>query len=232
MTTLWHDVRYGFRMMARSPIVSVVATLSLALGIAANASMFALLNAWLFEPLPYADQDELVLLRTLRSGDPMEMAGGMSVPNFRDLVAASPSVDVATVYAIERANLTGLEAPEQLSVVTATPSIFDVFGVQPALGRGFRPEEGVEGAGRVVVLEHDYWQRRFFGDRDVLGRTVTLDGDAYTVVGVLPEAFDLIPANVHAFRPTDFADQAENRTPQSFLAFVRLRDGGRHPPQP
>jgi putative ABC transport system permease protein len=152
------------------------------------------------------------------------MAGGTSVPNFRDLVAASRSLDAATTYTMERSNLTGLEVPEQLTVVVATPSIFDVFGVPPALGRGFRPEEGVEGAGRVVVLEHDYWQTRFLGDRDVLGRTVTLDGEAHTIVGVMPEAFDMLPANVHAFRPSDFDDRLETRSSRGMMAVGRLLD--------
>ena len=225
MSTLIQDLKYGFRMMARSPVVSGVAILSLALGIAANASIFSLLNAWLFEPLPYADQEELALLRTVGDDDPVEMAGGISVPNFRDLVEGSSSLEAATLYAIERANLTGMETPEQLSVVAATPSIFQVFGVPPALGRGFRPEEGVEGAGSVLVLEHDYWQRRFLGDHDVLGRTVTLDGATYTIVGVMPEDFDMIPANVHAFRPTNFDERAEDRASRPYLAFVRLSDG-------
>jgi len=110
-------------------------------------------------------------------------------------------------------------------VISATPSIFDVFGVQPSLGRSFRPAEGVAGAGNVLVLEHDYWQRRFLGERDVLGRTVTLDGDSYTVVGVMPPDFDMIPANVHAFRPTDFEAQREDRASRPYLSFARMRHG-------
>lgn len=212
-------------MMARSPIVSGVAILSLALGIAANASMFSILNAWLFEALPYTDQEELVLLRTWNLDEPVELAGGISLPNYRDLVEASPSVESSTLYTMERSNLTGLEVPEQLTVVVATPSIFDVLGVPPALGRGFRPGEGVEGAGRVLVLEHDYWQRRFLGDVDVLGRTVVLDGESYTVIGVMPESFDMIPANVHAYRPTDFAELMEVRASRGHIAFLRMRDG-------
>lgn len=225
MRTLFQDVRFGLRMMAKSPIVTLVAVGSLALGIAANASMFALLNSFLLEPLPYADQDELILLRTLYEGEPLEFAGGLSVPNYRDLVEAGRSLESSTIYEIERANLTGLEQPEQLSVVVATPSILDVFGVQPSLGRGFRAEEGAEGAGRVLVLEYDYWQARFLGDPDVLGRSVTLDGDAYTIVGVMPEAFDMIPANIHALRPSNFDDRAEARAGRGMLAFGRLVDG-------
>jgi len=97
MARFWHDVRYGIRMMAKSPIISGVAVFSLALGIAANASVFSIVNAWLFEPLPYAEQDRLVLLRTLEVDDPIELAGGISVSNFRDLVEASPGVEAATI---------------------------------------------------------------------------------------------------------------------------------------
>ena len=225
MGTLVGDVKFGFRMMARTPVVTLVAVVSLALGIAANTSMFSVLNSFLFEPLPYENQEELVLFRTLRTGDNIEMAGLVSVPNFRDYEAASRSIEISAIYMTERANLTGLDVPEQLSVIVATPNLFDLFGVSPALGRGFRPEEGAAGAGDVVVLEYDYWQRRFVGDRDVLGRRITLDGTPYTIVGVMPEAFDMIPANVHAFRPSDFADQAENRASQRFWGFARLRDG-------
>lgn len=225
MATLVQDLRYGVRMMARSPVVVGIAMLSLSLGIAANASIFAVLNSFLLEPLPYEDQEDLVLLRSLRTGQDVDLAGGISVPDFRHLEEASPSIESATAYEIERANLTSLDVPEQLNVVVSTPSIFDVFGVQPSLGRGFRADDGVGGSGRVLVLEHDYWQRRFLGDADVLGRSVTLDGARYTIVGVLPEAFDLIPANVHAFRPSDFAERMEHRSARNLLAFVRLRDG-------
>ena len=122
-------------------MVTLVAVLSLALAVAANAAMFSILNSFLLEPFPYEDQDQLVMFRTLPRGAEMDMAGGVSVPNFRDYVAASQSIERSTIYRIEPANLTGLDVPEQLSVIVASPSIFDVLGVQPAVGRGFRPEE-------------------------------------------------------------------------------------------
>ncbi len=225
MRTLLQDLKFGSRVIRRAPVVTGVAVLSLALGIAANASMFSLLNAFLFEPFPYVDQDRLVLIRSLRQGDGMDLAGGVAVPSFRDYLEASQSLESGMLYTTEIANLSGLDVPEQLSVVLATPSIFEVLGVPPALGRGFRAEEGAEGSGDVLVLHHDYWQRRFFGDRDVLGRSVSLDGEPYTIIGVMPEGFDLVPANVQAFRPTDFADRLEDRRSRGHLAFGRLRDG-------
>jgi len=225
VTTLAQDLRYGLRMLAKSPVVSAVAALSLALGIAANASIFAILNGFIFEPLPYRDMHELVLLREGREGESIDVFGGVSVADLEDFAAGSPSLSGAMIYTLEAANLTGMDVPEQLQVVPGTPNLFDVLGVQPSLGRGFRPEEGAEGLGQVVVLEHDFWMRRFFGDPGVLGRTLTLDGTTYTIVGVMPESFDMIPANVDAFRPTDFAADRENRGSRGYIAFARLAPG-------
>ena len=225
MTDLLQDVRYGVRMLAKAPVVSAVAALSLALGIAANASIFAILNGFLFEPLPYGDVDRLVLLREGRQGESIEMFGGVSVADLRDFEEGVPSIAEAMLYTLEPANLTGMDVPEELQVVVATPDIFDVLEVQPVLGRGFRPDEGSPGVGNVLVLEYDFWQRRFLGDRDVLGRAVTIDGVQYTIVGVMPETFDMIPANVHAFRPSDFTEELENRGQRGYIAFARLAPG-------
>jgi predicted permease len=225
MTTLLQDLRYGLRMLAKAPVVSAVAALSLAMGIAANASIFSIMNGFLFEPLPYKDQDRLVLIREGRQGETIENFSGTSVGNFRDYEAASRTLQSATIYTLESANLTGVDVPEQLQLVVATPNLFDVLGVQPALGRGFRAEEGTAGRGNVLVLEHDFWQRRFQGDPGVLGRTLTVDGTTYTVVGVMPEAFDMIPANVHAFRPTDFADRRDDHGARGYISFARLAPG-------
>jgi putative ABC transport system permease protein len=225
MGDILQDVKFGIRMMGRSPVVTFVAVVSLALGIAANASMFALLNSFIFEPFPYQDQDGLAVLRTKPVDDGIDMAGLVSVPGFRDYVAASRSVEEGALYDIRPGNLTGLDVPEQLGLVVSTPNLFDVLGVQPALGRGFRAEEGVEGAGSVIVLGYDYWQRRFLGNRDVLGRVVMLDGVPHTIVGVMPERFELIPANVQAYVPSDFTDQMEDRESQAYMSFLRLTPG-------
>jgi putative ABC transport system permease protein len=225
MTTLMQDVRYGVRMLIKSPVVSTVAALSLALGIAANASMFSILNAWFLEALPYEDQDGLVLFRELREGQPIEMSSGVSIPNYRDYLAASSAIEHATAYTVENANITGTDVPERIQVVISTPQLFDVLGVPPSLGRGFRREEGAEGLGNVLVLQHDFWERRFFGDRDVLGQTLTLDGTTYTIVGVTAADFDMIPANVQAFRPSAFDDRMDQRAGRGMIAIARLRPG-------
>jgi putative ABC transport system permease protein len=225
MGTLIQDLRFGVRMLVRAPVVTTVATLSLALGIAANAGIFAIVSGFILEPLPYEDQDGLVILREGRRGESIETFSGVSMANFRDYEQASSSMASAAAYTLEVANLTGVDVPEQLQVVPTTPDLFEVLGVQPALGRGFRAEEGAEGLGNVLVLEHDFWRRRFQGDRNVLGRTLTLDGATYTVVGVMPESFDMIPANVDVFRPTDFQELWDNRTSRGFIVFGRLASG-------
>lgn len=224
MSTLVQDFRYGIRMLTKTPVVSAVAALSLALGIAATASIFAILNSFLFEPLPYADQESLVLFREGAVGEGIEMFGGASVGSFRDYEAAS-AIEAGTIYTLEPGNLTGLDVPEQLSLVVGTPNLFEVLGVQPTRGRGFRPEEGTEGLGNVLVLEYDFWQRRFLGDPEILGRTLTVDGTSYTVIGVMPEAFDMIPANVDAFRPTDFADRRDDYAGRGYISFARVAPG-------
>ena len=225
MGTLLQDVRFGIRMMGRNPVVTLVAVVSLALGIAANASMFALLNAFILEPFPYEDPNGLAVFRTRPVGEGIDMAGMVSVANYRDYVAAADGIDESALYTVRSANLTGLDAPEQLGLVVATPSFFDVVGVQPALGRGFRAEEGAEGAAGVLVLGHDYWQRRFLGDRDALGRAVTIDGRSHTIIGVMPPSFELFPANVHGYSPSDFRDQSEDRESQAYLSLLRLGSG-------
>jgi putative ABC transport system permease protein len=225
MTTLLQDLRYGIRMLAKAPVVSAVAGLSLAVGIAANASVFAILNAFLLEPLPYHDQDGLVVLAARRQGESSQGFVNLSMADFRDFEAAASGLSGAMAYTVEQANLTGLDVPERIQVVVGTPNLFDVLGVRPALGRGFRAEEGAEGVGNVLVLEHDFWKRRFLGDPEVLGRTLTLDGRTHTVVGVMPEAFDMIPANVEAFRPTDFAAARDDRAARGYIAFGRLAPG-------
>ncbi|NJD20342.1 MAG: FtsX-like permease family protein [Gemmatimonadetes bacterium] len=225
MTTLLQDLRYGLRMLAKAPVVSAVAAVSLALGIAANASTFAVLDGFMFKPLPYHEQDRLVLLAERRQGEGAEDFVFPSMADFRDFEAAATGLSGAMAYTLGQANLTGLDAPEQIQMAVGTPNLLDVLGVQPALGRGFRPEEGADGVGNVLVLEHDFWESRFLGDPEVLGRTLTLDGRAFTVIGVMPEAFDLIPANVQVIRPSDFAARRDDRSGRDYLAFGRLAPG-------
>jgi len=225
MTTLTQDLRYGLRMLLKAPVVSTVAAVSLALGIAANTSTLAVVNSFLLHPLPYADQDGLVVLREGREGSSIEAYSGVSMASFRDYETSGSGIAAAAAYTVTQANLTGTDVPEQLQLVEATPNLFEVLGAHAVLGRTFRPEEGAQGVGNVLVLTHDLWTRRWLGDRGVLGSSVTVDGEPFTIIGVMDEAFDVLPANVDAFRPTDFAAQRDNRTLRGYMAYARLAPG-------
>lgn len=224
MSTLLQDLRFGLRMLGKNPVVSSVAALSLALGIAATAAMFALASSFWLEPLPFGEQDGLVLVREIRHGESLDMAAAASVPNFKDWEVAATNFSDMAVFTFGTANVTGVDLPEEVQIATGTPNLFDVLQIQPAMGRTFRPEEGSPGVGNVAVITHDYWERHFDSDPEILNRTLTLDGTSLTVVGVMPEGFEMFPAMVNVFRPTDLSGE-EDRGSKSWFAFGRLNPG-------
>lgn len=224
MSTLIQDLRFGFRMLWKTPIVSSFAAISLALGIAAATAMFALASSFWLEPLPFGEQKGLVLLREIRHGESIDMAAAVSVPNFRDWEAASTNFSSMAALTFETANVTGVDQPEEVMVAIGTPNLLDVLQIQPAQGRAFRPEEGAPGIGEVVVITHRYWQRRFEGEGRGLGGTLTLDGTPHTVIGVMPEDFEMFPGTVEVFQVTDLRGE-EDRSAKNWLIFGRLRSG-------
>ncbi|MGW8265863.1 MAG: ABC transporter permease [Longimicrobiales bacterium] len=224
MSTLLFDLKFGFRMLAKSPVVSGIAALSLALGIAAATAMFALASAFWLEPLPFGDQDGLILVRELRHGEPVDMAANAAVGNFKDWREAATTVSAMAAMDINGENVTGVDMPEEILVAVGSPNLFDVLQIQPVQGRAFRPEEGAAVDGGVVVITDQYWERRFTRDPEILGRTLTLDGVPHTVIGVMPEGFEMLPAGVQAFRPTDLAGM-DSRGSKGWLVFGRLRPG-------
>ena len=187
MTTLLQDARYAVRMLVKSPGFSLVAILTLALGIGANTAIFSVVNALLLRPLPYPEPDRVVMLwqnLQARGGPAQEWATPGNFVDWRDsrtLFAKTAAVQgwVPT--------LTGVAEPEPLRGEQVTQEYFDVLGVQPALGRIFRPDEDVPNAPRVVVLGHGLWTRRFGGDRSIIGRSITLGGEPHEVIGVMPD---------------------------------------------
>ena len=176
---MFNDLRHAIRGLLRTPGFTAAAVLTLALGIGANTAIFAVVNAVLLEPLGYPQSDRLVSIvqRHERSGSP-EFA---TLPDFEDWRTGSTQLQhVGGAWGVTF-NLTAIEEPERLRGALVTASLFPAFGTPPALGRAFTDAEQNE---RVVVLSHTLWQRRFGGDRAVLGRSVALNGRPYTVVGV------------------------------------------------
>jgi predicted permease len=186
MGTLWQDIQYGVRMLRKKPSFTAVAVLTLALGIGANATIFSVVNAVLLKPLPYPEPGQLVQLRTDWSGSPSTAIGGST---FVAVKAQSQSLARIAAYSGGDMTLTGAGAAEQVVAGAVTADFFPLLGVQPAWGRNFTREEDTPNGPKAAILGHGLWQSRFGGDADVLGRTITLNEQSYTVVGILPARF-------------------------------------------
>ena len=188
METLWLDLRYGMRTLARNPGFAAVAILTLAVGIAANTSTFSLVNAFFLRPLPFDEPQSLVhIWQTDRQAGQNELR--MSAPNFKDLREQQTVFDDVGGYLYSSYNMSTDEEPVRILVGRLTANMIDILGVEPILGRGFLPEEDQTGEEKVVILSHGLWQRRYASDPDVLSKTVTLNGETYDIVGVMPPEF-------------------------------------------
>jgi predicted permease len=188
METLWQDVRYGLRMLARSPGFAVVVVVILALGIGANTAVFSVVNAVLFKRLPYEEPDRIVVIQeqNLRQGLERPASSHHTLDYWRQ---HNQMFDGIVGMQGHRHYVTGLEKPRQMIVFAVSPGYFSVMGMKPLLGRGFLPEEEQPGQGQVVVLSHAFWREQMGGDPQVLGRSLALDDQSYTIVGVMPAAF-------------------------------------------
>jgi putative ABC transport system permease protein len=182
METLFQNLRYTIRTLRKSPGFTAVAVLTLALGIGANTAIFSVVNAVLLRPLPYKDDSRLVVILN-KGRNPVAPA------NFIDWRSQSRSFSHMGAAEYWTPNLTGTDNPEKLWALHITPDIFPMLGVQPLLGRVFLPEEEEAGKEHEVVLSYPLWQSRYAGDPGVVGRSVKLSGETYSVVGVMPRDF-------------------------------------------
>ena len=183
MDTVLQDLRYALRTLRKSPAFALIAVLTLALGIGANTAMFSIVNGVLLRPLPYANPDRLLRLSTSM---PQFKDASVSYPNFLDWQRRSRSFEHLALYRNDNFTLTGLENPERLRGEMVSAAIFPALGLHPIIGRVFTPEEDQKGAAPVVVLTSTFWKARFGGDPGIVGRSVTLNDQLYTVIGVVP----------------------------------------------
>jgi predicted permease len=183
---LWQDIRYGLRQLRRNPGFTAVAVLTLALGIGANTAIFTVVNGVLLNPLPYPNANRLVALAE-KLPSFSELA--ISYPDFLDWVRMNHSFAALAAYAQTDLNLTGSSEAEHLRVTQVSASFFPLLGVKPAIGRNFSPEEDRRGAAPVVILSGAFWQTKFGGSPDILGKMLTLNGKGYTVIGIIPKNF-------------------------------------------
>jgi putative ABC transport system permease protein len=182
MQTLLQDFRFGVRMLLKNPGFTLIAALTLALGIGANTAIFSVVNAVLLRPLPYSEPDRLVFIYNTK----IKMLMDAEFLRLRD---EARSMERVSLYAPTTYTLTGMGEPERISSGTASGDFFTVLGAQMALGRTFRLEEEPQGQDNAVVLSHDFWRRKFSANPGVIGQSLTLDGRSYTIVGVLPQGF-------------------------------------------
>ena len=225
---LWQDARYGARMLRTQPGFTIVAALTLSLGIGANTAIFSVVNALVFNPLPYPDPQRLVWVANVFRGD--ELIGGVMYFTYQ---AESKTLDHLAAYEVGTMTVEGGDEPEGVNCARATASVFPTLGVAPLLGRAFTAEEDQPGASPVVVLGYDYWRRRFGGDPSIVGQSLALGKESMHVIGVMPPGIHFLPEHriggkVDLWFPLALDKQRELAGPSRIIeggVFGRLRPG-------
>jgi len=215
----WRDLRYGARILAKSPGFTLVAILTLALGIGANSAIFSVINAVLIRPLAYPDPDRLVQLWETEAAPGQYPFAG---PDYLDWQSQNQTLAGTSLFTWPQGfNVSGEGEPEQASVRKTQANFFTVLGVQPLLGRAFRKGEDQAGQDRVAVLSYGFWQRHFGGQKDAVGRSLELDGEEYAVVGVMPASFREV-GSADLWVPMDMTPKAlGQRGNHGYLAIAR-----------
>lgn len=229
METLWQDLRFGIRTLIKSPGFAIVALLTLALGIGANSAIFSVVNSILLRPLAYKNPEQLVMIN--HNYIKINLKASVSAFGYKHYVENAKSFESIAAMTGWAANLTGEGEPERLTGQSVSANFFQTLGAEAAKGRTFATGEDTEGKNRVLVLSHGFWQRRFGGDPNILNKTLSLNGENYTVVGVMPEGFQFgreLGMIIDLWRPIVFTpDQlSSNSITNEFLMVIgRLRQG-------
>ena len=221
--TLARDVLYALRLFARKPGFTAVAVATLGLGIGMSVAVWSVFDAVLIDPLPYPDAHRLL---EIRRSEPARILRGapMSAFDCRDLAERNHSMEAVTATFRENINLTGGASPERVAGARVSAPFFQVIGVSPAIGRGFRPGDDDFGGDPVAVLSHALWQRRFNGDPEVLGDTIVVNGRPHVVVGVTPRRFSF-PGDTELWLPLAIDWENEERGHGWLTAYGRLEEG-------
>src|SRR5215216_3934656 len=200
MDTLIKDIRYGIRGLLKRPGFTVIALITLALGIGANTAIFSVVNAVLLRPLPFQNPEQLAIVweDATFAGFPRNTP---APANYVDWKTQNQSfVDMAASHETSF-NLTGDGEPERVAAYSVTANFFPLLGVQPLLGRSFLAEEDRSGANKVVVLSYSLWQSRYGGDRSIINREILLNGEKHAVVGVMPASFQFFEKDARLWIP-------------------------------
>ena len=233
MATFWQDVRYAFRMLAKSPVLTVIVVLTLALGIGANTAIFSIVNGFLLRPLPVKSPEQIMVVAAKLEGDTLGIST-LSYPELADFRRQADAFSDIFGYQVDLGGLSVDGKPNQFFYSRVTGNYFSTLGLQPALGRLFLPSEG-EAGGKdpYIVLGYSYWQKKFGGDPSVVGKQALLDGQEVTIIGVAPKGFQgtnfaldfdgYVPLNM--VPAADAATLWTDRTARSLVLMARLKSG-------
>src|SRR5215217_1503867 len=223
MRNFIQDLRYGIRMMAKRPGFTLIAALTLALGIGANTAIFSAVNAVLLKPLPFPQSEQLVDLAETFKPDGF---GSVSVPTLEDWKSQNSVFAGISAYAFTSFNLESGDTPQRIPGLNVSANYFDVLGVKPTVGRGFLPGEDVAGRERVVILGDDLWRRNFAANPGIVNQEIAVNGQKYTVVGVMPPELSALYRAIQVWSPLVFPEQDRlDRGNHKFLAIGRLKSG-------
>ena len=221
METLFQDIRYGFRMLRKKPGFTVVAVITLALGIGANSAIFSIVNGLLLRPLPFRDSERLAIIWTHSPGANVDQ-DWPSPGQYSAVVAQNSVFEEIAIARGSTVNMTGNGDPVRVGVVTTSSNMFSILGAKPQLGRVFLPEEDEPGKPLTVILSYGLWQRMFGSDPNVIDQAVTLNGRSYTIVGIMPANFSL---NYEVMPTVGAISQAEMLLPLPMNAEQLARQG-------
>ena len=224
MESLRSDIRYAVRNLLRRPAFTIIAVVTLALGIGANTAIFSAINALLLKPLPFPELDRVVAI-----WDELPSRGVMhnevTVANYLDWQSQNQSFEQLALYRWWSANITALDPPERIQGFLVTANFFDAMGIKPIMGRNFNAEENQPGKDAVAVITHSLWQRRFGGDPNILNKTITTNSVVRTIIGVMPERFNF-PKGAEVYAPLAMTPELmKSRQNHSYYVIGRLKPG-------
>jgi putative ABC transport system permease protein len=234
MQTLLQDIRYTLRMLTRNPGFTLVALVTIALGIGANTAIFSIVNAIVFRPLPYSAPQQLVGVWTRDLNRPGTQYP-TSLPTFRDWQQQTHVFSGITAYAFNRFHVSGNEGTDETRGCFTTPNFFEVMGVTPVIGRTLQPADDKE---YVAVLGDALWRRRFNADQNVVGKKIVLNSETYTIIGVMPASFRFPTPDIELWasmasvynvpRNSSIGDWVNNRSLRGYRVVGRLQNGMTH----
>ncbi|MBD0372858.1 MAG: ABC transporter permease [Pyrinomonadaceae bacterium] len=218
---LWQDLLYGFRVLLKQPVTSIIAVLTLALGIGANTAIFSVINGLLLRPLPFPRPEQIVKVSQVDAkGQKMQFSDA----NFDDLSAGTSSFESMAQYATRAVSLSGGSEPVRTQGAVVTSGFFNTLGVNPIIGRAIQPEDDRAGSAPVMVVSYNFWQRYLGGDRELSSKSLNFFGQTHQVIGVMPQGFSF-PAGVEVWTSRSLSPKLPSRSAHNWQVIGRLKDG-------